>query len=70
MTVGKIVTDPRKQWSRILPKLVVDNAIFQSENSETGVDDSCTTAACQAASTHPIIRQSDVSQASGGVKNN
>jgi hypothetical protein len=57
----------------VAKKLVVDSAIFQSDNAEVGVsidDDSSTAAACQAASTHPIIKQSDVNHDSGGVKKN
>lgn len=38
---------------------------FGSENYETGV----LTAACRVASAHPIIEQSDVNHASGGVRN-
>lgn len=50
----------------------MSSAIFQSENVEVGVvigdDDSSILAACRAASTRPIIKQSDVTHASGGVK--
>jgi hypothetical protein len=58
----------------VTKRLVVDSAIFQSENAEVrkliGDDDSSTIMACWAANTHPIIKQSDVDHASGGVKNN
>jgi hypothetical protein len=58
----------------VAKRLVVDNAIFQSDNAEVGVltedDDSSTAAACRAASTHPIIKQSDVNHASGELRNN
>jgi hypothetical protein len=46
-------------------KRLVDSAIFRSENAEVGVlidDDD------RAASTYPIIKQSDVKHASGKVK--
>jgi hypothetical protein len=57
----------------VAKRLVVDSAIFQSENAEVGMligdDDSSTTVACQAASIHPpIIEQSNVDHATGGVK--
>jgi hypothetical protein len=55
----------------MLPRLVVDSAISQFDNFEDVVlidDDSSTISACWAASTHPIIKQSNVNLASAGVK--
>jgi hypothetical protein len=56
----------------VAKRLVVDSAIFESENVEVGMligdDGSSTIAACQAASFHPIIKQSNVNHASGGIK--
>jgi hypothetical protein len=53
----------------VAKRLVVDCAPFQSENVEVamlrGDGDSSTIAACHAASTHPIIKHSDVNHASG-----
>lgn len=58
----------------VAKKVIVESEILREQNIEVGVligdDDSSTIAACRAASNHPIIKQSDINHASGGVKKN
>jgi hypothetical protein len=58
MTVGKFLQIHESNGVTCCQRLVVDSAIFQSENAEVGTligdDDISTTVACLAASTHPI----------------
>lgn len=58
--------------AHVAKKIVVESEILRNENIQIGVlvgdDDSSTIAACRAASSHSIIKQSDVNHTSGGVK--
>ncbi|XP_018314208.1 uncharacterized protein [Mycetomoellerius zeteki] len=56
----------------VVKDIVTSSTILQSKNLEIGVligdDDSSTIAACRAASSHTIVKHSDINHASGGVK--
>lgn len=62
----------RAMEAHVAKKIVVESEILRNANIEVGIlvgdDDSSTIAACRAASSHPIIKQSDVNHTSGGVK--
>ncbi|XP_011685184.1 PREDICTED: uncharacterized protein LOC105448359 [Wasmannia auropunctata] len=55
--------------AHVAKKIVTESEILRNENIEIGVlvgdDDSSTIAACRAAASHPIIKQSDVNHTSG-----
>lgn len=56
----------------VAKNLIVYSSVLRTANAEVGVligdDDSTTNAVCQAASKHPIIKQSDMNHTSDGLK--